>query len=270
MELPKIINPGVYRHAQIGHQTIFHPWIALGIRGLIRSDMYNPDGKLVSSFDSSNEPAMPNLSIGIPGFRVDFEYDSTRENWVIIMEWDMLRFDKTGQHIFLRYHDTDLEIPRSVELSSAEVEKFREQFQMIMEYHNTALPQNQLTAAIMTQNLFLRFLQAPQQKDDPVEQFRKRLDKDEKWEKTLQDHCHELGIGRDRIREMFFARYKITPGEYRSRKRLQKILNLFAYSSLSLKEIAFEVGMKNATHLNSLLKKEYRCTPGELCREYRN
>lgn len=269
MNLPRIINPGVYRHAQNGHQIIYHPWISLGVRGLLRRDEYDPQGNLLASFDSRNEPYIPRLAIGMPGFRMDFTYDSTRENWVIMMDWDALRYDVSEQRLLIRYDDTELEIPRRIFLTPTELETFREQFRTITEYHNSALPQNQLTASIMMQNLFLRFLQEPVGKDDLVEQFRKRLDADEKWEKTILEHCREQGIGRDRIREQFFARYKLSPGDYRMRKRLQKILNLFAYSDLSLKEIAFAVGMKNATHLNSLLKKEYGRTPKELCREYR-
>ena len=50
---------------------------------------------------------------------------------------------------------------------------------------------------------------------------------------------------------------------------LQKILHLFAHTQLTLKEVAFAVGMKNVTHLNSLLKAHYGKTPSQLCREYR-
>ncbi len=270
MNLPEIINPGVYRHAQVGHQTIYHPWISLCVRGLVRRDEYDPEGSLLSVFDAAKEPFQPKLAIGIPGFHMDFEYDSTRENWVIIMNWDALRYDPVERRTLLRYRDTELEIPRRITVSPSETETLRARFRTITEYHNSALPQNQLAAAIMTQNLFLRFLQEPVREDDVVEHLRKRLDADEKWEKTIHEHCRALGIGRDRGRELFLARYRISPGDYRIRKRLQKILNLFAYSDLSLKEIAFAVGMKNVTHLNSLLKKEYNRTPRDLCREYRS
>ena len=97
-------------------------------------------------------------------------------------------------------------------------------------------------------SLFRRFLEAEQKTDDLVELFRKKIDADEKWEKSLEEICAELGYGRDRLRNEFFNRYKIAPNEYRARRRLQKILNLFAESRLTLKEVAFEVGMRNATH----------------------
>ena len=48
------------------------------------------------------------------------------------------------------------------------------------------------------------------------------------------------------------------------------IINLFVYSDMTLKEIAFAVGMKNVTHLNSLLQQHYGKTPSTLCREYRH
>ena len=44
----------------------------------------------------------------------------------------------------------------------------------------------------------------------------------------------------------------------------------FTYGDLSLKEIAADVGMKNVTHLNALIRKHYGRTPGQLRREYRS
>ncbi len=270
MKLPEILNAGVYRCAQDGIQTVPFPWIALGIRGLLHRESYDPCGNLVSSFDVSRTPYVPELSIGVPGFRLNFSYDSTRENWVIMLDWDAIRYVPEERKVLLCSHDTEFEIPLSIPLTGLETASFREQFRTVTEYHNSALPKNQLTASILVQNLFLRFLQVPVRQDDLVEQFRKRLDADEKWSMNIQEHCRELGIGRDRMRELFFERYKISPGDYRIRKRLQKILNMFAYTDLSLKEIAFAAGMKNVTHLNSLLKKEFNRTPRELCREYRS
>lgn len=270
MNLPKIFNPGVYRHRQVGHHMVVpHFWISLNVSGLVRSINYDMDGNLLSSYEHTAD-SRPHqlLSIGVPGFWSDFEYDSTRENWVIFLEWNALSYDKKNRKILLDYDGVQLELPLSIPLQPSETESLRNQFNTIREYHNSGIPGNQLSAAIMIQSIFLRFLTQPAGVDDTVELLRKRIDNDEKWEKSISAHCREMGICRDTVRTLFTNRYKIPPGEYRLRKRLQKVLNLFAYSNLSLKEIAFETGMKNATHLNSLIRKYYGRTPSALRREY--
>ena len=77
-------------------------------------------------------------------------------------------------------------------------------------------------------------------------------------------------MNRDLLRQRFIERYNLTPREYRIRKRLVRILHLFTYSDMSLKEIAADVGMKNVTHLNALIRKYYGKTPRQLCQEYRS
>ncbi len=266
----RIINSGVYRKPEKYIQRMNHPLIALNLSGLLRSYNYDPEGRLLDHYDAGDGRPEQYLSIQLPDFTSDFEYGSNRENWVIMLDWDDLRYDAATRKILLRYRDTELEIQRQVLLPPRETELFRQQFIQITEYHHSALPRNQLTAEIMTRMLLLRFLQTPTAKDDAVELLRKRLDEDQQQKKSIQEHCRELGIGRDLIRQRFVERYKITPGEYRIRKRLQRILYLFAYTSLSFKEIAYDTGMRNVTHLNMLLRKYYNRTPRELCREYRS
>jgi AraC-like DNA-binding protein len=83
-------------------------------------------------------------------------------------------------------------------------------------------------------------------------------------------HCRELGVNRDVLRARFAERYKLSPSEYRINRRLKRILYLFTYSDMSLKEIAGDVGMKNVTHLNAVIRKYYDKTPRQLCLEYRS
>lgn len=269
MELPKIINAGVYRHAQKGRQVVENPWIALSMRGQIRRTEYDPAGRLVYTFDADRGPFIPYLSICVPGFVLDFEYGEDRENYVTILDWDALRYDCGRAEFFLNYGDVELKIPEMIELSAPEAAFLRGRFEEIMEKYNSAIPCNQLAAEIMTHELFLRFLQKPMERDDAVELFRQLLDEDDHYEKSILRICRDLGENRDLLRQRFIDRYKLTPREYRIRKRLVRILHLFTYSDLSLKEIAADVGMKNVTHLNALIRKHYGKTPRELCLEYR-
>jgi len=270
MDLPKIINAGVYRSAQKARQVVENPWIALSMRGLIRRAEYDPTGRLVQTFDVDRERFVPYLSVCVPGFVLDFEYGEDRENYVTILDWNGLRYDCGRAEFFLNYDGMELEIPETIELSVPEAAFLRGRFEEIMAKYNSAIPCNQLAAEIMTHELFLRFLQKPMERDDAVELFRKVLDGDEHYEKSILRICRDLGENRDLLRQRFIDRYKLTPREYRIRKRLVRILHLFTYSDMSLKEIAADVGMKNVTHLNALIRKYYGKTPRQLCQEYRS
>jgi len=248
MILPFVTQASDYRFAQTGQQITHAPWVSFGISGLVRSTVYYPDGKLCWDFDSAKQKWVPILGIGYPGCRSVFEYDSTRENWVVIMDFEALKYDPAEHQLYLDFDGAHLPIPRIIEVSQTEVEPLRHMFRTITELVRSAIPRNRLDASILTMSLLRRFLEPAQKTDDTVELFRKKIDADETWQKTLEEISRELGCGRDRLRLDFFNRYQIEPNEYRIRRRLQKILNLFATTHLSLKEVAFEVGMRNATH----------------------
>ena len=267
----KIINAGVYRYAQKTRQVVENPWIALSISGLVRRCEYDPRGRLRHRFDSAVDGAeIPHLSICTPGFVLDFEYGDERENYVTILDCKGLRFDCDRETFVIDYDDVELEIPENIYLTPAETAFYRHRFKEIMEKWHSAIPGNMFAAEIMTQELFLCFVQNPSDRDDTVEAFRKNLDNDTHWDKSILRHCRELGVNRDILRARFAARYKLSPQEYRINKRLKRILYLFTYSDLSLKEIAADVGMKNVTHLNALIRQHYGKTPRQLCLEYRS
>ncbi len=268
MNLPRIINAGVYRYAQKEYQVVDHPWIALSLRGLVRCLEYDPRGRMRRNFSSVDGPEVPRLSVCAPDFSMDFEYNDDRENYVIILDWDGLRFDCDRETFVLDYDGVEVDIPEEISLTAAETEFFHRRFEEIMTEWNSAVPGNQFAAEIMTQELFLRFLQNPVDGDDIVEAFRKKLDGDVRCEKSIAEHCRELGVNRDVLRKCFTERYKSSPREYRVNKRLKRILYLFTYSNLSLKEIADDAGMKNVTHLNALIRKYYHKTPRQLRRDY--
>ena len=272
MNVPRIVNAGVYRYAQKGRQVVEKPWIVLAVGGLVRRDEYDPLGRRRTGFDAAavNRAGISYLSVCTPGFVLDFEYGRDRENYVAILDWENLRFD-CGRETFLLDHDgVELEIPEHIILTPAETAFYRDRFAEIMEKWNSAIPGNMLTAEIMTLELFMRFIQTPANGDDIVETFRKNIDRDTHWEKSILSHCRELGVNRDVLRARFAERYKLSPSEYRVNRRLKRILYLFTYSDLSLKEIAVDVGMKNVTHLNAMMRKHYGKTPRQLCLEYRS
>ena len=269
MDFPKILNAGVYRHAQKSSQTCHSIFLGLNVRGLIRTSAYYPDGSLYRQYEAGKDDFVPGLSLEMPGFHFSFEYDSSRENWVIMLEFPALRWDPEDRRIYWDYDGHRLPVPRTVPLTETECSAFRQTFGSLCRLHRSALPQNMLEAELTVLQILHRFLQSETSSDDVVEQFRKKLTGDSSWHHSIAEHCRELGINRDLLRREFYARYKIDPGEYRIQLRYQKILSLLAYSNLSMKEIAYETGMKNQSHLSSFIRARCGKSPSELSREYR-
>ena len=269
MDFPKIRNAGVYRHAQKSSQTCSAIHLGLNVKGPVRNSVYYPDGSLCRQYEAGKDDFVPSLTLAMPGFHFSFEYDSSRENWVIMLDFPVLHWNPEDRRIYWDYDGHSLPIPRTIQLTETECSAFRQTFGTLCRLYQSALPQNMLEAELTVLQILHRFLQSGTPSDDAVEQFRKKLIEDSSWHHSIADHCRHLGINRDLLRRDFYARYKIEPGEYRIQLRYQKILSLLAYSSLSLKEIAYETGMKNQSHLSSFIRARSGKTPSELSREYR-
>ena len=263
------MNVGVYRYAQKSSQ-ISRTWgIGLYLKGKIRSTSYYPDGTIKASFDASVDEDVPLLTLGAPGFKTVFEFDATRENWWIMLAFPALKYDDTTRKFFWNYNGHLLELSNKIVLKSAEAAELRRPFENISRLYSGSLPQNQLQAELEILKLLQHFLRHPVEEDDPVELLRKHLEKDTLWQYSITEHCTRLGGNRDLLRSKFVERYQISPGDFRRQMRLRRILHLIVYSSMSLKEIAFDCGMKNLSHLSSFVRKECGKTASELCRECR-
>ena len=266
MELPRLIHAGGYFHAERHVMVNRHAHLGLTLRGIRHSRVYAPDGTLLRAFPAADgEPFHPRLTLTAPGCRIDFEYGPDRENYVLQLDFPALAFEAKTHQLRLDCDSTALPLPPTAALDPAEIPVVRETFLRIIREHASAVPRRRLTAEVMTCDLLLRFLRTEEDADDAVSRFRRILDEDD-WTRPLADCCRELGIGRDTMRKKFFDRYRITPAEYRARRREQKIRELFA-ASMTLKEIAFAVGMKHPSHLSAFIRERCGKTPTELARE---
>lgn len=269
MQLPQIIHAGVYRHPQNGFQIAQRKWISFSVSGLLQSEKYYPDHTLARAFDIQKDPFVPHMALIAPDFFLRFRYNEKRENWVTMFESEDVIYQNEAHQFYLREGDILLPIPEILEVERSEVEEVRSLFERMNKLYHSAIPSNILSAELLLASLFLRFLQPPGERDDPVERFRKKIEADKTCMIPLDEHCRELGYSRDYLRREFIRRYKISPVEYRIRRRLQLIIHYCAHTDWSLKEIAYAVGMKNVTHLNQLVGRYYGKTPSELCYEYR-
>ncbi|MBO4303728.1 MAG: AraC family transcriptional regulator [Lentisphaeria bacterium] len=269
MILPRLTNAGVYTRAEKSTQKVHTFWVALGLKGVVRNDTYFPDGTLCSSFDCRSGKQKALLTLAAPGFRTVFEYGEDRENWVVMFVFPAIVFSESDNCFYWDYRGHRLPVPQSIELKPQEAAELRHLFATLCQFFQSTLPKNQLEAELLSLQILQYFLRTPVPADDHVELFRKKLAEDTLWEKSISEHCADMGVNRDQLRKEFFQRYKISPGEYRIQLRLRRITHLLAYSDLTLKEIAFETGMKNPSHLSSFVRARCGKTPSLLAREYR-
>ena len=271
MDLLHVVNAGRYTHPEKNRQIVPCKWISLGISGLLRQRGYYPDGTPSSREDYGGPHAeRPRLSLAWPGFVTDFEYGEGRENWVVMFESGALRYDAVGHGFSLIHGGSPVEIPHVVRLEAREVPEFRQTFSTICDLFLSATPANLLSADLLLSSVLLRFLRPPQAADDPVERLRKAMDDDIHWERPIEALCSAIGYSRDHLRRAFRKRYGLNPGAYRMQKRLRRIQHLLAYGGMSLKQVAYDVGMGNVTHLNALIRAQLHCTPTELVRQFRD
>ena len=146
----------------------------------------------------------------------------------------------------------------------------RRRFQELVDSFRSQLPEAVLRAKLTAAGLLGAFLTAPRPTvSTPAGRLRELIDRDVHWEKTLTALSKEAGGSRDNLRRLFRETYPIAPGEYRRRRRLDRVMELILQSDLTLKEIAAEVGMAHVTHLYALLGTRFTETPAELVRHYR-
>ena len=263
MNTPDIITINVYRRAERFSQTVPANWLGLYYSGIKRMQVYRADGRMLCD-DGPETP--PHLFLRLPGMRCRFEFGRDRENFVIAFRLPELTRTPDGSGAQL----DGVPIPFRVDLARAEAEAMRRRFQELVDSFRSQLPEAVLRAKLTAAGLLGAFLTAPRPTvSTPAGRLRELIDRDVHWEKTLTALSKEAGGSRDHLRRLFRETYHIDPGEYRRRKRLDRVMELILQSDFTLKEIAAEVGMAHVTHLYALLGTRFAETPAELIRHYR-
>lgn len=79
---------------------------------------------------------------------------------------------------------------------------------------------------------------------------------------SLEFFEQKLGISRYRLCREFSAAFHLTPGKYLQSVRIDRAAALLRDTSLSVREIAEQVGYDNISHFISLFRRETETTPG--------
>lgn len=79
----------------------------------------------------------------------------------------------------------------------------------------------------------------------------------------LQHLCSFLGISEERFTRLFLASTNHTPANFYNRMLLERGQDLLRDSTLSIKEISFELGFKTTSHFIATFRREFDTTPQE-------
>ncbi|PLR95271.1 bifunctional transcriptional activator/DNA repair enzyme AdaA [Bacillus sp. T33-2] len=78
---------------------------------------------------------------------------------------------------------------------------------------------------------------------------------------TLEKLSKEVGMSKYYLQRTFKEKVGLTPNQYIARMRLTKSKELLKESSLSILQIAYEVGYRSSSHFNVMFRQHYGCSP---------
>ena len=241
--------------------------IGMNISGLEYSKVYDQNDRLFRTV--RNEAA---LFLIPPGFKHSFVYGKNRENYVITCYIDELAYDKEKEVLLLDHGGEKLILPHYLPLTPIKLLRIKEIFSEIIRLSArlSVLPcrfaAEQKIKNILAELIVSQWEQETGSNSFVAEQLKQAIDKDTTFTKTMTRICHEIGYTPAYCRKCFKEDYGIKPGEYMAQKKLKKITEMLQKHTMTFKEIADEVGMKNVTHLYLFLKKHCNMTPLDIRR----
>ena len=262
-----ILDVGHYTKLETLRQQSRAWHLGLTVSGLDYIRYFTPAGVLAGEYRSGQ----PALTLLPPGASADFQFNRKRENWVIkgIMEGVSAAPGSPGLRV--AYDGVALPLAYCRKIGPERALDICDRFVRIQELWLLQTPSAQLAAELCCCAVLAEFFSdcVTSSEEQPVERFRHAIDEDVSFRKSLAHLSREAGGSPGHLRKAFLEKYKITPGEYRARRRLSRILALLDAENMSFKEIAAEVGMRHVTHLNCFLRERCRATPTMLQRQNR-
>ena len=244
-------------------------FISLSVSGCEYCRVYDLSGKKVG--DGGDNV----LGINFPGFLVDFSYNSQRENYVLACHVDGVYFDNDMGCPVMEHNNMKIPLVKGRVLPREQTLALRAVFERIIELMDSPLPGNIFMAEQLAISLIGELAVKDEKNfnienpDSPAKDLKQLIDNDIHFAVPLKEFCRKVGYSPSHLRKMFLRQFGIDPGEYRLRKKQEKVFLLMRAGNMTLKEIAFEVGMKNVTHLNGFIRKRCLTTPRELRRRLR-
>ena len=250
------------RHAQAIGECIFIFMFA----GMRRMELRMPDG-----YRTDLDCAQGSMVfVATPGMTLDFDYRTPRETWAVWVSPEAVgRCSEPG---FIELLDGGITVPiqRAQTIARGFISGWREKLEDMAECLANPHPRTALRARCCFMAILRDLLgHGDEQPRTPAQRFKSIMDADAGCERTLDALARECGYCRDYLRDCFVREFGVAPGEYRSRKRLARAMELLARTDLSMKEIAAQTGFRHMSHLSMLFRKRFGETPREAMRRLR-
>lgn len=122
------------------------------------------------------------------------------------------------------------------------------------------------TNSIMTYELLLDIARMVPDKPEPAREILKIIKEKYSVNVSISSLCSKYGIGGSSLWRFFKKEFGLSPMEYLTDLRMKKALDLLRNTGLSVRTVARNCGIPDASSFCSLFKKKYGMTPGEFRR----
>ena len=242
--------------------------LSLIVSGFDYMRLYDRNGRRIknSLFPAENGHFRPFLALFPPESTLEFSANQKRENWALILSLP----EVTGKEGDLEYLYESTFMQGILAVDPVKLPVLREQFSRLSECVASGHTAGMTKAKLLCSSILGELIVLPQDrefsgKNTPEAALKHALDQDLHFEYTIGELNRKLNLcSLPHMRKRFLARYGVLPCKYRNNLRMNRILELFSQSDLSLKMIADEVGMLHLEHLYTFLQSRQELSPKEL------
>ncbi len=257
-----IRNIGVYRFEQyLKGQLPIHA-VSLSISGIRKRIQYGED----------LTEAGPGFSISIKGEPYEVDFDSHRENWVVILEDIRMRLSGDRKRALVGRRGEEVRIPVFVPVEEERIPGWRNELQRMQEALQRPTPTNLLRAELGVAGIFRFMLDhvSGTPGRSPAQQLRGLIEEDTGFKRPLAELSRACGFTPDHLRVLFEQAYHMTPNTYRNQRRMALAMEWLTNTRLSVKEIAARLGFEHTSAFSSMFRRLSGNTPSEVVRKYRH
>ena len=200
------------------------------------------------------------------------EYSPNRENWAILLEGADLRRSSLPGVAELGAGGHTLHLPLVSPVPKERVAGWRLELQRMQEALASPTPENVFRAELGLAGIF-RFMldsRADTLAQSPAERLKALIDKDVSFKRSLADLSRACGYSCDHARIVFEQCYHLTPMAYRGQRRLALATELLANTTLSVKEIAKQLGFEHVSAFSAFFHKVSGQTPTSVIHHLRH
>lgn len=212
----------------------------------------------------------PFIWFGPQGSTIEFEYGSDRENFAILIESDHIRQSDNFGSIDIFNGEEWLSIPCISMLHRKTITGWRMHFMSMLEAfrHPTAANRLRVELGVLHTISYLIEQTSISEASNPAVRLKEQLDADT-WDHSIEELSADIGLSSDHLRTLFKDAFGMSPKAYRERRRMGLANELIVNGNLSIKEIAYTLGFKQATHFSAAFSSFYGYPPKEGIRRLR-